>query len=124
MQELVRSAEEAAAAAQRRLDEKLAARLMLLAGTSGDASMDGAWLISVFLEENVLLEHRPYLQEAAHKGALAAELRVQAGDGDAEDLERELQDAHLRAADADRKYRGVRSLCLVAQQARTKPLPA
>ena len=44
MQELVRTAEEHAAAAQRRLDEKLAARLTLLAGTSGDTSMDGAWL--------------------------------------------------------------------------------
>ena len=44
MQELVRTAEEAAAVAQRRLNEKLAARLMLLAGTSGDASMDGASL--------------------------------------------------------------------------------
>ena len=44
MQELVRSAEEHAAAAQRRLDEKLAARLMLLAGTSGEGSIDGASL--------------------------------------------------------------------------------
>ena len=61
----------------------------------------------------------PCLNRAERYNALVVDLRVQAGDGDAEDFERELQDAHMRAADAVRKYRAVRSLCLVAQQART-----
>ena len=41
MQELVRQAEERAAAAQRQLDEKQAARLLLLAATSGHEPADG-----------------------------------------------------------------------------------